>query len=508
MLFDFNEAWPRVTQVQYDVCVCGTGPAGITLARKLAAHGKKVLLLEAGGLAYSDESQNHYKGKNVGRTIWLESIRLRYLGGTSNHWEGLCAALDPITFEPHNYLGLPGWPISHADVNGRLDEAKDILDIADKSLERVQQPGFISSKFDRYPFAMSAPTRFFEKYGAEIRQSKQIDAFYNANLVDIVLSDNLSGVRHLRIRNYKKQISDVSAAQYVLALGGIENPRILLNANRQLPAGIGNHSGMLGRCFMESLNVPIGRFLVTDPEFWKGGSPPIGSILLVPSESYMREKDIGNGVLEFTPDISAAVVYRAFGRLRVFREFIHETGCSWPALRKLAKHIVDFDCPGDGLIWSIIEQEPNPDSRVTLSDEMDSFDLRRVQMNWQLSDADLQTIRSLAIESAKEMARLNRARVQLAPFIFDTSLETPCSGFGHHMGTTRMSSDPRHGVVDENCRVHGIKNLYLAGSSVFSKCGGRNPTMTIVLLALRLGEHLASNGLSPQVETLSEPAVK
>ena len=112
-------------------------------------------------------------------------------------------------------------------------------------------------------------------------------------------------------------------------------------------------------------------------------------------------------------------------------------------------------------------------------------------MDWQLCDDDLKTIRVLSIDSAKEMARLNIARVQLAPFILDNSLEIPASGFGHHMGTTRMSTDPRHGVVDTNCRIHGLQNLYIGGSSVFSKCGGHNPTLTIVLLSLRLGEFLS-----------------
>ena len=108
MLFDFNEAWPRLAEAKYDVCVCGTGPAGLTIARKLAANGKKVLLLEAGGLSYSDELQNHYRGKNVGRTYWLETSRLRYLGGSSNHWGGLAALQDPISFEPHEFVWLAG----------------------------------------------------------------------------------------------------------------------------------------------------------------------------------------------------------------------------------------------------------------------------------------------------------------------------------------------------------------------------------------------------------------
>jgi choline dehydrogenase-like flavoprotein len=498
MLFDFNEAWPRVAQSQYDVCICGAGPAGITIARKLAQYKKKVLLLEAGGLTYNDASQDHYRGENVGRTYWVKELRLRYLGGSSNHWGGLCALQDPITFEPREVNGLPGWPITREQyLSGGLDEAKNILDIAatkeilniagnDPAL--LKQPGFDSPWFNQYCFALSLPTRFFEKYGTEIRQSQQIDAYYNANLTDITLDNELSRVKTILVQNYNGQNSDVSASQYVLALGGIENVRLLLNANRQVPKGIGNHSGMVGRCFMESLNVPIGRFLVTDPKFWRGAS-----IALVPSEALMRQKDIGNGSIGYDSNLSAEAALKGYGRLRVLKEFIHETGCFSPTLMKLARQLIDFNCPGDGVIGSIIEQEPNPNSRVSLVNNVDSLGLRRIQLNWQLCDADLKTIRVLSVESAKEMARLNLARVQLAPFILENHLEIPVSGFGHHMGTTRMAADPRYGVVDENCRVHGIENLYLAGSSVFPRCGGHNPTLSIVLLSLRLGEFLSKN---------------
>jgi len=112
MFYDFNEALPRIAESQYDVCICGTGPAGITTARKLASRGKRVALLEGGGLSYSDESQELYHGKSVGRQYWYveELGRLRYFGGTSNHWSGRCGILDPIDFEQREYFGLPGWP--------------------------------------------------------------------------------------------------------------------------------------------------------------------------------------------------------------------------------------------------------------------------------------------------------------------------------------------------------------------------------------------------------------
>ena len=128
-----------------------------------------------------------------------------------------------------------------------------------------------------------------------------------------------------------------------------------------------------------------------------------------------------------------------------------------------------------------------------LDSERDSFGLRRAKLNWVMSTADRKTIRLLGIEAAKEMARMNYARLQLKDFILDEHKEiSDVSNHCHQMGTTRMSADPRFGVVDPNCKVHGVSNLYIAGSSVFPTGGGINPTLTIVMLALRLGEHIGS----------------
>ena len=485
MLSDLNEALARAAERRYDVCVCGTGPAGITTARKLAEHGKRILLLEGGGLSYSKRSQDLYNATNVGLQYWFleEAGRARYFGGTSNHWAGRCGIFDDIDFDTRDDSGLPGWPISRQQVLRTREEAQQILDIPGANLAPVQDPHFATPLFARSGYALSPPTRFLEKYGAEIRQSQHIEAFYNANLVGVGLSDDQTRVQHVFVRNYNGKMTKVVASQFVLALGGIENARILLNASSQVPGGIGNHSGMVGRCFMEHLNVSIGRFLVTDLQFWRRGSFP-----LAPTDTMIRQHGIGNGFLVFEPN----PLPQSSGRFKALREFLRDTSCAVPPIAGVARRIVDFDCPGDGTIGSLIEQAPNPNSRVSLTDEVDAFGLRRAQLNWQLSDRDWKTIRILSIESAKEMARLNRARVQLAPFILDRDRFVEVSGHAHHMGTTRMSADPRYGVVDENCRVHGVHNLYIGGSSVFPTGGGTNPTLTIVMLALRLADFLAN----------------
>jgi choline dehydrogenase-like flavoprotein len=254
--------------------------------------------------------------------------------------------------------------------------------------------------------------------------------------------------------------------------------------------GVGNQSGMVGRCFMEHLNVPIGRFLVTDPQFWQGviASFPAKTLELTATEQLLRQYNIGNGIVTFEPNAHP----QSYGRLRVLKQFLRETGCQLPSVTALARKFIDFDCPSDGLITSLIEQAPNLDSRISLTNDTDKLGLRRIQLDWQLNDRDKNTIRQLAILSAQEMAKLNRSRVKLAPFITNKDVDIEVGGHAHQMGTTRMSSDPRFGVVNEHCQVHGIKNLYLAGSSVFPTGGGTNPTLTIVMLALRLAEKLVT----------------
>ena len=120
--------------------------------------------------------------------------------------------------------------------------------------------------------------------------------------------------------------------------------------------------------------------------------------------------------------------------------------------------------------------------------------MRRVKLDWQASASDYKTIRALGLEVAKEMARNGSARVQLAEFIFDESKGIREFGYhSHHMGTTRMSEDPKLGVVNKDLKIHGYNNIYVAGSSVFSTGGGTNPTLTVVMLSERLGHHLAKS---------------
>jgi choline dehydrogenase-like flavoprotein len=138
------------------------------------------------------------------------------------------------------------------------------------------------------------------------------------------------------------------------------------------------------------------------------------------------------------------------------------------------------------------EQSPNPDSRITLSNEKDALGMPRAKLNWQLTELDKRSMRTFYQVLGREMGRTGTGRVQIRDWLLAGDKEWPSfvSGGWHHMGTTRMSADPKRGVVDPNCRVHGLANLYIGGASVYPTAGAVNPTLTLVALSLRLADHL------------------
>ena len=493
MILDLLKASERLRERRYDVCVCGTGPAGITVARTIAGSGKSVCLLEAGGMEYTDESADIYEGETTGLEYWsLSDCRLRYFGGTSNHWAGRCSVFDPIDFEQRDYFGLPGWPISYEEFIRHLPAGKGILDLGDQDVMSPKHPKIKGENFHATGKAFSPPTRFSEKYGDELKQSELIDVYLNASAVDIRLADNATEVTGIFVRDPGGQASEAKADAYVLALGAIENARLLLNSDSQVANGVGNHSDFVGRCFMEHFDVSLGRFLATDQEFWTNKNTPGwtsgGNFPISPSPKLLREHNIGNSALAFNPSAKP----RSYGRLAPVRRFARSSVCASETLTDAARYFWDFNCPGDGVITTLCEQAPNRDSRVTLIADRDALGLRRARLDWRFSDRDRRTIRTLAMEAAKEMARLNLARVQLKDYILDEALEPEPGRHCHHIGTTRMSADPAFGVVDANCKVHNTDNLYIAGSGVFPTGGGTGPTLPLVMMSARLGEHLAA----------------
>jgi hypothetical protein len=489
----------------FDVCVIGGGPAGITLARRLAARGLAVALMEAGGLEWSEESQAVAAGESVGlRFPDLDVARLRYLGGSSGHWNGLCRPLDPADFAPRPANPGSGWPITRADLDPYAAEAHEILDlvpIEDGSDAAEADAG----GFRRVHYFRSAPTRFGEKYLDALTAADRIALGIHANLVDLRLDDGLATVTQAIFKGYAAGDPGfaVRARAFCLCCGGIENARLLLNFRSQVPAGIGNANDLVGRYFNDHPGTPppLGEIVFT-------AAPPAESQFFAPTEALVAEQ----GTLPMLLRIN----YQVRRPLPLGKELARSLSCNIPFADRLTDAVLgdSLQCGLGGGVedwwhsrdperypWGRVvlnaEAALNPDSRVTLSDALDAFGMNRARLDWRVSPVDDKGFRETTLAFATWLAETDVGRMRIYDWVLaDTPIETgsreseSMSSF-HHMCTTRMSADPAAGVVDADCKVHGLSNLYIGGSSVFANPGFVNPTYTIVQLALRLGDHLA-----------------
>lgn len=504
MIFDVGTGERAAFAAPFDVCVVGAGPAGITLARRLAGQGARVALMEGGGLEISAESQALYEGDIVGEEYFpLDITRLRYFGGTSNHWTGYCRELLPEDFLPRAGDPWSGWPITKADLDPYQAEADAILDLPPATVAPLYDvPG---EDFRGFEMRHSPPTRFGDKYRGEIAASTRISLGLNANLVDLRLGED-GAVAAAVFRSYDPGSPDleVAATTCVLCLGGLENPRALLNANRQRPAGLGNEHDLVGRFFCEHLHYVIGEVLLE--------APLAAKIKLTPTPAFREREGVTNFVLQAqTFDFGEPLV--------LYKEVLRSIPCATPFTERLAREVLgrSLYCRGRGVggwleqreeraavladprtdLLVRCEQALDPESRVSLSDSVDAFGLRRMVLDWRISDADYRTMQVGAAAFGAYAAEQSIGRLRVADWLLAEDPQVPPwpeaeTGGHHHLCTTRMSDDPRRGVVDGTGRVHGVPNLYLAGSSTFATGSWINPTYTIVQLALRLGDHLGA----------------
>jgi choline dehydrogenase-like flavoprotein len=181
-------------------------------------------------------------------------------------------------------------------------------------------------------------------------------------------------------------------------------------------------------------------------------------------------------------DDVAPYLYRRAFKLKELPYSLKQGG--WSLLQGNEKRFAAFE------VWAAIEQIPHPDLRVMLGDDRDRLGLRKLQpLCWRWHDLEIESLVRLQELFAQEIARARLGQFQ-SWLELDGCIKPRCNGGNHHMGTTRMHIDPQQGVVDENCRVHGISNLFIAGSSVFPTGGAANPTLTIVALAIRLADRI------------------
>jgi choline dehydrogenase-like flavoprotein len=489
------------SRLEADVVIAGGGVAGITLARQLADAGLSVLVLESGGEKPEPRTQSLYEGTmtlggpgNEPRPLndYLVSSRLRCFGGSGNVWGGKCAPLDPIDFEKRDWIKHSGWPIDRTGLQPFYDRACALLDLprfgeqaasvvgSDEPLlaGRASSLAIRPRCYTRYTGL--APGDAYASFKRSAADHARVTVHLHANVTAIKLDSQGQRVVSLEVRELDGRRHSAVGRAYILASGGIENVRLLLASNDVHRAGIGNHSDWLGRAFQ-------GHTTISQREST--------CMALLRENSQLglfnnQQRDRPHAVIGLSD--AAQHRYRTVNFTATLMEDRSAAPAAEACVANVAQRVADVATTARRSVYFMIEHTPNRDSRITLSREQrDELGLPRVRVDMRYSEPEFDSISAAIGCLANELGRLEIGRVrwggkreQLVQL-----MESPSR---HHMGATRMAHSPRQGVVDEHCRVHGVDNLYVAGSSVFPTSGIANPTLTLLALTFRLGDHLAA----------------
>ena len=540
MTIDFDDA--GFDSYATDVCIIGSGVAGLTLARRLLAAGRTVTLLESGGLDYERGPAELNMGDSVGEPYYrLDHARLRFFGGTAAIWGGRLAELDPVDFERRDWVPWSGWPVSYEEMQPYYAEAWGLFGLSDEaprpedlSAAGVSLPDFDPDLLQHKMWSFDRqPNRFTYARCKDLRSHPRCTIFTHATVASIETDAEAGRVTGLVVRGGYGHQATVSARTYILAAGGIENPRLLLASNAVVPKGLGNAQDLVGRFFMEHPHARGGR--VETPYAWSllkafGRRHQVRrqtvAMLIGASKALQAREAMLNTSLTIAPRQPAGETQfwgmRAYNRVKHDLAPTRRARGTWLRVKQFvhfAQPLVDPARP-----WLLqklnhvelallirAEQAPNPDSRVMLSHERDRLGMPRVSLDWRLSELDVHSVERLVAALGSEIERLGMGRVEPAAWLLDLDRRWrtdplisahPIGGY-HHMGTTRMADDPKQGVTNAEGRVHGIDNLYIAGSSLFPTSGWANPTLTIAALALRTADAIAGRAGSPAAEASS-----
>jgi choline dehydrogenase-like flavoprotein len=492
------------TVIEGDICIIGAGAAGISMALEWINSGHKVILLEGGGFEYEDKMQALYKGKITGQRYYpLESARLHYFGGTTGHWAGFCSPLDPIDFKKRDWVPYSGWPIQREDLDPFYERAQSILDLGpykyDVKYYQKQDKSLISLPLDQDAvynkmWQFSPPTRFGTKYKDTIINAPNIYLYTYANVTNVTANESVSTIKEATIKNFAGKQHTVRAKYFVFACCAIQNARLLLSSNQQAPKGLGNDNDLVGRYFMEHLEIKSAEMWLTKPDLLKLYMIDYGKTKyraeLGISEQKQQEFKILNGTASLTP---LDIARQEPAIIDIWTDDQKERTKNLDELDKKGEKYKSAKGYKSFQLFTRIEQAPNPNSRVTLDTETDELGMRRAMLHWEFTPLEKRSIRKIYEIIGQQVGIAAKGRIKLMDYLqdeHDTSWPSFTGGGWHHMGTTRMSIDARQGVVDANCKVHGINNLYMAGSSCYVTAGAPNPTLTIVALTLRLSDHL------------------
>ncbi len=535
---------PTATDFVADLCIVGSGPAGLAIARELSGSRLKILLIERGDV--TDQAAADLKSdlefESPHFRLPLGTLRNQF-GGMATTWkplllDGSNAArylpLDPIDFETRYWVPYSGWPVTFDEMAPYYDRARKLCGIEsfdyhgplpETALAPLSSPsGDLVTRLAQ----LGPAAAFTIQPLAELTSSDHVHVVTNAVAVEVVSGEGTDdGMATTSVRTPGGSPCTVRSRAVVLAGGAIENARLLLNSTTQYPAGLGNQFDNVGRFFMEHPRVLLGggsflRLGVVDLYRTHKLAAQVVEGRLTLSERVLRREELLNGKAYIVPNyrLSTSQVHAArSARMainsiklrrsleRVRRELVgarrHAPSLVWHHVLHRELSGSEESVPGseerNGFVAKSFElvyepeQAPNRVNRVTLSQRRDTFGYLVPHLYWRWSEIDLLSMRRVGQIFASELRASGVAElVQEEDVIYPQSdlAPRPPRSAHHLLGTTRMNDLPRLGVVDRTCRIHGSSSVYVAGASVFPTGGCANPTLTVVALAIRLTDEL------------------
>ncbi|MEO8472485.1 MAG: GMC family oxidoreductase [Chryseolinea sp.] len=543
-MFIDSRRLPPNEVIETEVCIIGSGPAGISLAKEFIGKHFKVCLLESGDLAYDEETASLGEGEIEGDPFTtLRDMRYRQFGGNSNIWNVVLhqgrigvryVDLDPIDFEKRDWVPYSGWPMTKADLIPYYERAHKFCqlgayDYTANAWESEQAPilKLNEEKLVTSIFKFGPSNIYSGEYRKDIDESANIVTYTNANVVEIESEENSKIIKRVHAACLTGNKFTVHAKIFIISAGGMENARLLLLSNKVQKTGLGNQNDVVGRYFMDHplmhyllLNLPdrkifnklalydkrrvnnetvMGKFVLTESEVRKNRLLSCSALLFPRDHRFKSEskKSIKELVSKFK---RGKVPSNAFGHIKNVALHVDEIVADFYRYHIKKEEVRPNLAHGEWSLASgkenryakievmcLTEQAPHPDNRITLSKNLDRLGCPQVKLTNRWNEIEIQSVNNSAKIMGAEFSKLGLG--DLVPEYKDGKMDVRMSTH-HNIGTTRMNTDPKFGVVDADCKVHGISNLYIAGSSVFPTGGYANPTLTIIALCMRLADHV------------------
>ena len=557
---------PHGSLIRGSYCVIGAGPAGITVANELAHSGEDVVLLESGGRDTHRATQDLAGGEVLDkhRHGALHKYRHRRFGGTTDVWGGRCAPFDPIDFETRPQVPWSGWPITRSDLDPYYALAHAYCDLGTYTYKAQEAlPGSESEIANSlrasdvrsdFIWRFSLPTDFGRTFWDAFAATPNVRVYLNATALQLRMNEDAVNVDRLEIASRGGKRFVVEARRFIIATGGLEAARLLLLSRDVATQGVGNAKSLVGRFYISHITGDLGSVSLSLnaatglSTYIRAEDGVYCRRALSISEKTQREEGLLNfrAILNHPPPADAShgsgVLSAMYLAKRYFADRIPPEYSSALSDLRATQHVLAHcrnivtDCwevAKFGSVWmrkrilsrrklpSVVhksksntytlhfdaEQAPNPESRITLSDSRDEFGLNRLKVDWRCTQQDIDSVIRSAVLIERALRQSGVGKCHFNPEKLGQHIAEHTGVGSHHIGTTRMAASPSTGVVDANCKVHGVDNLWIASSSVFPTASFANPTLTIVALAIRLASHLKEHRLR-RVSTGYQPPRK